>query len=226
MLPLDAVRLFAAEAAGYADIKLQNAQATISQGGYDVKSAVDGNVTAEADNGWAVSPELGRDQAATFELASALEGSKDRMLELTMHQNFVDGQHSLGRFRISVTDAVSGLNFGLPPAIAAILAKPAGERSDAERESLLARAREDDKRYKELQAELTGQQQPLPEDPRLKQLEAELTAAQQPLPMDPKLQQLRRAVALSEEQLKNKRLTVAQDIVWALINNPAFLYNH
>ena len=64
------------------------------------------------------------------------------------------------------------------------------------------------------------------EDPRLKQLEAELAAAQQPLPVDPKLQQLRRAVALSEEQLKNKRLTVAQDIVWALINNPAFLYNH
>jgi hypothetical protein len=60
----------------------------------------------------------------------------------------------------------------------------------------------------------------------LKQLEADLAIAQQPLPVDPKLRQLRRAVALSEEQLKNKRLTVAQDIVWALINNPAFLYNH
>jgi hypothetical protein len=226
MLPIDAVRLFAAEAAGYADIKLQNAQATVSQGGYDVKTAVDGNATAEADNGWAIAPDMGRDQAATFELASPLEGAKGRMLELTLHQNFFDGQHSLGRFRISVTDAASGINFGLPPAIATILAKPAAERSDSERESLLTRAREDDKRYKELQAGLTAQQQPLPEDPRLKQLEADLAAAQQPLSMDPKLQQLRRAVALSEEQLKNKRLTVAQDIVWALINNPAFLYNH
>jgi hypothetical protein len=37
---------------------------------------------------------------------------------------------------------------------------------------------------------------------------------------------MRRAVELSQEQLKNKRLTVAQDVVWALINNPAFLYNH
>jgi hypothetical protein len=77
-----------------------------------------------------------------------------------------------------------------------------------------------------LQTALTAQQQPLPPDPHVKELEAQLAAAQQPLPMDPKLQQLRRAVELSEEQLKNKRLTVAQDIAWALINNPAFLYNH
>jgi hypothetical protein len=226
MLPIDAVRLFAAEAAGYADIKLQNAQATTSQGGYDVKTAVDGNGAAEAENGWAIAPELGRNHAATFEVASPLEGAKGRMLELTLHQNFVDGQHSLGRFRVSVTDAAPALNYGLPPAIAAILAKPVGERNDAQREALLARAREDDKRYKELQMELANQQKPLPEDPRLKQLEADLAAAREPLPVDPKLQQLRRAVALSEEQLKNKRLTVAQDIVWALINNPAFLYNH
>jgi WD40 repeat protein/mono/diheme cytochrome c family protein len=226
VLPIDAVRLFSAEGTSFADIKLQNAQATVSQGGYDVKSAIDGNAKAELDNGWAIAPELGRDHAATFELASPLEGAKGRMLELNLHQNFIDGQHSLGRFRVSVTDAMPGLNFGLPPAIAAILAKPAGERTDAEREALLARAREDDKRYKELQAELAKQQKPLPEDPRLKQLEADFAAAQQPLPVDPKLQQLRRAVALSEEQLKNKRLTVAQDVVWALINNPAFLYNH
>jgi hypothetical protein len=226
MLPIDAMRLFAAESAGYSDIKLQNAQATISQGGYDVKLSVDGNTTAEADNGWAISPEMGRDHAATYQLTAPLAAAKGRMLELTLHQNFFDGQHSLGRFRISVTDAAPGLNFGLPPAIAAILTKPAGERTDTEREALLARAREDDKRYKELQMALAEQQKPLPEDPRLKQLEADLAAAEQPLPMDPKLQQLRRAVALSEEQLKNKRLTVAQDVVWALINNPAFLYNH
>ncbi|HJQ78882.1 MAG TPA: DUF1553 domain-containing protein, partial [Lacipirellulaceae bacterium] len=181
MLPIDALRLFAAEAAGFADIKLQNAQATTSQGGYDVKTAVDGNTTSETDNGWAIAPEMARDHSATFELASPLEGAKGRMLEFTLHQNFVDGQHSLGRFRISVTDAAPGLNFGLPPAIAVILAKPAGERSDADREMLLARAREDDKRYKELQVELANQQRPLAEDPRLKQLEADLATAQQPL---------------------------------------------
>ena len=46
----------------HADIKLQNAKATFSQGGYPiVTSAIDGNSTAEADNGWAIAPQLGRD---------------------------------------------------------------------------------------------------------------------------------------------------------------------
>jgi hypothetical protein len=148
------------------------------------------------------------------------------MLEVSIHQNFFDGQHSLGRFRISLTDAPPPLGFGLPVEIASILARTPDKRSDADRNALLAYVRKHDEQYKKLQADLAAQQQPLPEEPRLKQLENDLAKAQQPLPMDARLQQLRRAVALSEEQLKNKRLTVAQDIVWALINSPAFLYNH
>ena len=69
-------------------------------------------------------------------------------------------------------------------------------------------------------------QQPAGDDEHMKQLESQLAAAQKPLPPDDRLQQMRRSVELSEEQLKNKRLTVAQDVVWALINTPAFLYNH
>ncbi len=106
--------------------------------------------------------------------------------------------------------------------------KPADKRTDADRQILLGAASQDEtKAIQKLQADLAAAQQPLPaKTARMKQLEAQLAAAQQPLPVDAKLQQLRRAVALSEEQLKNKRLTVAQDIVWALINNPSFLYNH
>ncbi|MEX0613576.1 MAG: hypothetical protein WD229_15775, partial [Pirellulales bacterium] len=226
MLPIDAVRLFAAEEGSYADVTLQNATATFSQGAYPVASAIDGNSTADSGNGWAIAPQTGRDHAAAFELAAPLEAAENRLLELTIHQQFGDGQHSLGRFRLSVTDAAQPLNYGLPPEITTILAKPADQRSDADREVLLAQVRKDDKRYKKLQTKLAAEQQPLPEDPRLKELDAELAKAQQPLPVDPKLQQLRRAIALSEEQLKNKRLTVAQDIVWALINSPSFLYNH
>jgi hypothetical protein len=191
-----------------------------------VKTAIDGNKDAEANNGWAIASQFGRDHAARFELAAPLDSAKDRLLEFTLHQNFQDGQHSLGRFRISVTDSAPPLNFGLPPAINAILANPADKRTDAEKQALLAQARTEDKPYQELQAALTAQQQALPADPHVKEIETQLAAAGQPLPVDPKLQQLRRATELSEEQLKNKRLTVAQDVVWALINNPAFLYNH
>jgi WD40 repeat protein/mono/diheme cytochrome c family protein len=226
VLPIDAVRLFATEAGSQADIKLQNAKATFSQGGYPIVSAIDGNSLAEANNGWAIAPQLGRDQSAKFDIVSPLEGAKDRVIELSIHQNFADGQHSLGRFRLSVTDAAPSFNFGLPAEIATILAKPADQRTDADREALLVQVRKGDRRYKKLQAELAVQQQPLADDPTLKALETQLAAAQQPLPVDPKLQQLRRAVALSESQLKNNRLTVAQDIAWALINSPSFLYNH
>ena len=36
---------------------------------------------------------------------------------------------------------------------------------------------------------------------------------------------LKQAVAASAEQQKNERLTGAQDLAWALINSPAFLFN-
>jgi hypothetical protein len=226
VLPIDAIRLFSAEGTSATDLKLEKAAATVSQGGYDVTTAIDGDKTTGANNGWAISPQVGRDQAAHFDLAAPLESAKNRLLEFTLHQNFNDVQFSLGRVRISVTDAKPPLNFGLPPAISTILAKPADKRTDAERQVLLAQVRMADKHYAELQAALAAQQQAAPVDPYIKELETQLAAAQQPLPLDSKLQQMRRALELSEEQLKNKRLTVAQDVVWALINNPSFLYNH
>ena len=67
---------------------------------------------------------------------------------------------------------------------------------------------------------------PLPTDPRLQELEAYLASTQKPLVEDSKLTAQKRAVDLSTKQLTNKRLYGAQDIAWALINNPAFLFNH
>ena len=40
-----------------------------------------------------------------------------------------------------------------------------------------------------------------------------------------RLAQLEADVLVSESQLTNKRLTAAQDLVWALINHPSFLFN-
>ena len=40
------------------------------------------------------------------------------------------------------------------------------------------------------------------------------------------LAQLRKDFEMSDTQLKNKRLTAAQDLAWALINSPAFLFNY
>ena len=222
---LDAIRLCAVDRPSHADVKLQNAQATFTQVSFDVRQAIDGDA-ASRNNGWAIAGQLGVDQTAIFELSEPLEKGKEQLLQLLMHQAHPDGDHTLGRFRVSVTDAVPPHNFGLPPELIAILAKPADQRSDAERNKLLTHVRNRDEQYAKLQAAVAVAEQPLPEDPKLKALRQQLAAARKALPVDPKLQKLRRAVALSEEQRKNRRLTVAQDIAWALINNPAFLYNH
>ena len=79
---------------------------------------------------------------------------------------------------------------------------------------------------KKLQTALANAKKPRPIDPKLKALQEALTRVEKPLPEDPQLRAYKRAVDLSTKQLSNKRLYGAQDIAWALINNPAFLFNH
>jgi hypothetical protein len=47
-----------------------------------------------------------------------------------------------------------------------------------------------------------------------------------PIADDSKLVSLRADVKESESQTQHAKVTAAEDISWALINSPAFLYNH
>ena len=82
-----------------------------------------------------------------------------------------------------------------------------------------------DDELKAKQKALADAQQPRPEDPQLTALKTKVTELSQPLPIDPQLARLERSVQLSGDQLQNARLTTAQDLSWALINSPAFLFN-
>ena len=65
----------------------------------------------------------------------------------------------------------------------------------------------------------------MPADQKMEGLKAALTRAELPIQEDPKLLQLRQDISYSTEQAANRRLTAAQDLAWALINNPSFLFN-
>jgi hypothetical protein len=79
---------------------------------------------------------------------------------------------------------------------------------------------------KGLQAVVQKESQTLPEDEQMVVLAKRIERLGTPLPEDSRLLRLRADVKESEGQLGNARLTSAQDLVWALINSPAFLFNH
>lgn len=208
-----------------AKVELQNAKADYSQGGYDVATAIDGQAPSDG-NGWATSPETGKNRVATFECKTPLAGEGTTVLQFVLDQQYQDNMHTIGRFRISVTTAPPPLHFGLPENILHIVQTAADQRTDEQKQALLDHYKSIDDELKAKQKAIADAKQPRPEDPKLVELRQKLEEANKPLPADPQLERLKRSVTLSQEQLQNARLTTAQDLAWALINSPAFLFNH
>jgi hypothetical protein len=208
-----------------AKVALENAQADFSETGYDVTTAIDGRMDA-VHNGWAVSPKTGENHVAIFETCAPVGFDGGTTLTLRLHHNFQSGEHTLGRFRISVTTAADPiLRDKLDDHISAALAVAADQRNDEQNQMLLDFYRSIDPERKRREQDVAASRQPRPVDPKLLELRTRLASAEQPVPLDPNLKQLREDVALSAKQLENYRLTAVQDLAWALINSSAFLFN-
>ena len=201
--------------------------APVSQGGYAVGTAIDGSL-AGSNNGWAVAPQLGKPHVASFEVKDAQQHDGPILLTFVMKQEFSGNNWQLGKFRWSITNGPKPLklNPGLPKNITDLLAKGPEHRRPNDIKVLRKFFNENDASTKALKTALANAKQPWPADPELKELQDAVTRASRPLPLDPRLIVLTRAVDLSTQQLADKRLYGAQDIAWALINNPAFLFNH
>jgi len=161
---------------------LENGTADFSQSNFSPAGAVDGN----DQTGWAVSPQFGKSHEAIFEVKENETLRGKGVVTITLSQQYKDGKHLLGKFRLSVTDGDRPLSKEkLPEAVAAGLAVPKDQRS-AEQAAAVSDY------FKSLDTEWT----------RLS------------------------AVAKSAgDQMKNARALGIQDLGWALINSPAFLFN-
>jgi hypothetical protein len=167
-------------------VELQAAIADHSQEGWPVANAIDGNT----GTGWAVMPygaaAVGKSHVAAFVLKEPIKTTGGTRLTFTLDQQYPDGKHLLGKFRLSVTNAKPPLMLNGPPQnIAAIVAIAV------------------EKRTSEQQIELS------------KYFRS----------MDGELARLQAAIAESSKLQVDQRLSGAQDLVWALINSPAFLFN-
>jgi hypothetical protein len=224
-LQIRRIKLYRIEEPDFSDVSLVDAQADFSQENYDVSTAVDGQ-NGDNNNGWAISPEAGKPHHAVFAFKDPIQSEFGAKLKLSLMQNYSGNNFSLGRFRISVTTSDAPLDFGLPKDVEEILELASADRGDEQRKRLLDYFRQFDREMMKLRDAVAAAKQPLPEDPELKKLEAAVAEAKRPITIDPALVRLRAEVGMSAEQLKHKRLTAVQDVAWALINNPAFLFNH
>lgn len=165
------------------DVALTGGLADFSQDGYPVTAAIDNN----PGTGWASSPRLGENRTAVFETRENVGFEGGTVLTITVQYDYQDGKHSLGRFRLSVTDAPRPLSIkggGVPAEILQLVKIAPDKRSPEQQQKLVAYHRSLDAGY-----------------------------------------QQRKVTLDNHARLGDARLMGAQDIAWALINSPAFLFN-
>ena len=205
-------------------VKLEKALADFTQAGFEIAKAIDG-VRNNPGNGWAVAPATGTTHWATFETAAPVGGAGGTVLTFRL-THYYQEVWTLGRFRISATRSGKPVGLTLPEDFRAILAVAPELRSDAQKKTLGTYFRSMDQELRAKYDALNASKAPLPVDQKLKELRAQLEFAKQPVKADSALLSLRRDLEMSVQQAAARRLTAAQDIAWALMNSPSFLFNH
>jgi WD40 repeat protein/mono/diheme cytochrome c family protein len=208
----------------FSKVKFNGASADFSQGSYEVAKAIDGK-PGGPDNGWAISPQVAKDHTAIFTIEQPITHEGGSVLRFVMKQPY-DDMHTIGKFRLSVTTQTGPLPLGMPEEISALLKIAKDQRDAKQNETLTKYYRDNDGDLKALDQSLAEAKTPLPIDGQLTDLRNQLAAFEKTPRPDLKCDRLRHDLELSTSQQVNRRLTGAQDLTWALINTPAFLFNH
>lgn len=207
----------------FSKVTLQNAKADFLQDGFKAALSIDGNTGNQ--NAWAVAQAGGVTHWATFETKDAVPHDGGTILKFVIHQNHNAKAHLLARFRISVTtQKTPGLS--LPEELKAIAAVKPDQRSVSQKQTLATWFDKSDATLVAKTKSLNEAKKPLPEDPGVTKRKERIAFVSQEVTDDARLVRLRSDIEFSKKQLEAKRLTATQDLAWALINSPAFLFNH
>ncbi|MEZ6136953.1 MAG: DUF1549 and DUF1553 domain-containing protein [Pirellulaceae bacterium] len=205
-------------------LKIDAGKADFSQASFSPEAVFDGKTNDQG--GWAVSPNTGIVHWATFHLAEPVDIEGGTELTFTIHQFHNAKDHTLGHFRISVTTDEGELSLSLPEEFVALRSVPEASRTDEQVATLVKYLDKSDARWNELKTAVAAAKQPVPADEQLTALQAQIKSLEVATTDAPQLVQLRADFESSKQQVGNRRLTLAQDLTWALINSPAFLFNH
>lgn len=206
-------------------LKLTKPMSDFNQGGYPIATVLD-DKRPRANNGWAIAGQQGRTHWATFQLDKPLPNKEGIILTFKLDQRYQDNQHQLGKFRLSLSTHDQPVGLSLPHSVASVLTTPKDKRTEQQNKTLTDFFSRTDNQLATLRTNLSNAQKPLPTDPGITQRQQAIKRLEQPTPPDALLAQLNATLKISEQQLNNKRLTMAQDLAWALLNSPAFLFNH
>lgn len=120
---------------GIREIKFAAAFADFTQTGFEAAQVIDNKDLP--NKGWAVGPELGKPHWLTLIPSSPAEIAPGSTLKLTIEQVSKHEQHTLGHFRVQITDDGRAAEYAQTPAtILALLRTPADQRTDAQRAEL------------------------------------------------------------------------------------------
>ncbi|MEE2825108.1 MAG: DUF1549 domain-containing protein [Planctomycetota bacterium] len=203
-------------------VKFSTAIANFEQNGLPIAGTINGKTGDRG--GWALYGKTGQVNWGSYQLAEPIGFPDGTLIRFHLHQNF-DNQHQVGCFRISLSQATGELGVSLSESLLAQLDQPQDQLAEPAKQEIQTAFEKSDSKLKQLQAELATAKKPLVIDPEIVRLRDKLKRVSQPVPADAIQARLEVDLIQSEKQLANRRLTATQDLAWALINSPSFLFN-
>ncbi|MCH2181603.1 MAG: DUF1553 domain-containing protein [Mariniblastus sp.] len=203
-------------------VKFSKALANFEQNGLPIANTINGQTTGAG--GWALYGNTGKVNWGSYQIAEPVGFPQGTLLRFRLHQDF-DNQHQVGCFRVSLSQSAGELGLSLSDSLLAQLDQPEDQLTEPIKKQIQAAYEKSDPQLRKLQAELAEAKKPLAVDPEIVRLREKLKRVSQPVPADAIQARLEIDLGQSEKQLANRRLTATQDLAWALINSPSFLFN-